>query len=105
MKKNVSNFLIVCIFGLLLANPNRVLSDTDIPSPQSELKERKKSAESAAHVKQLIERFVNSRTAGSIDDFLVAVDMIRQRAREGHTFFRYLLAIYAPLEPLCRLTE
>ena len=55
-------------------------------------------------VRGAVERFVNARTAGSTDDFLVAVAKVREMADAGQTFFRFLLAVHAAQEPLCALS-
>ena len=56
-------------------------------------------------VRGAVERFVNARTAGSTDDFLVAVAKVREMADAGQTFFRFLLAVHAAQEPLCALSD
>ena len=62
-------------------------------------------AQDAVDAKTMVERFINARTSGSMDEFLIAVDMVKRRAEEGQPFFRYLLALYAPQEPLCALPK
>ncbi len=56
-------------------------------------------------VKTAVELFVNARTAGSADDFMVAVAKVKALADAGQPFFRFLLAVYAGQEPLCGLSE
>ena len=61
------------------------------------------SARAAQEVKNTVERFINTRTAGSKDDFLVAVEEIRRLADAGQPFYRFLLALYATQDDACKL--
>ena len=56
-------------------------------------------------VREAVSLFINARTAGGLDAFIVAVERVRKLAESGQPFFRFLLAVYAAHEPLCKLTD
>ena len=59
----------------------------------------------AANSKMMVERFINTRSAGSAEDFAAAAKMVRARADEGQPFFRFLLALYSGQDKLCELPD
>jgi len=56
-------------------------------------------------IREAVSLFVNARTAGGLDAFVVAVERLREQAESGQLFFRFLLAVYAAHEPLCKLAD
>ena len=50
-----------------------------------------------------IERFINARSAGSLNDFRKAVDQVRARARKGDALSRFLLALHSGQDIYCTL--
>ncbi|HPO38491.1 MAG TPA: hypothetical protein PL176_10820, partial [Kiritimatiellia bacterium] len=56
-------------------------------------------------VRRAVDLFVNARTAGSTDAFVVAVAKVKEMADAGQTFFRFLLGVHAGQEPLCGLSD
>jgi len=71
----------------------------------SVVRANEETAAAMEEIRVAVERFVNARTAGSTDDFLVAVAKVREMADAGQTFFRFLLAVHAAQEPLCALSD
>ena len=71
---------------------------------RGETNEPPNPAKPAGDTASIVTRFVNSRTGGSMDEFVPAVEEVKRRAEAGVPLYRFLLAIYSEQEPLCRLT-
>ena len=91
MKRFTLYCSLLAVHGSLLADPA--------------MQDAGKTLAAVDEIKAAVELFVNARTAGSSDDFIVAVAKVKVMADAGQTFFRFLLAVYAAQEPLCGLSE